>query len=134
MVSNKRRIIMYDLQVKRHFDAAHKLKDYEGKCQRLHGHRFTAEVTVNGQKLGDSNMIVDFVVIKKAMDVIIEAYLDHHYLNETLKEDNPTAEFIARWLYVELQFVLTDVNIKSITVWESPDCSASYSPTVGESA
>ena len=30
------------------FAAAHRLPDHEGKCQRLHGHTYGLEVTVEG--------------------------------------------------------------------------------------
>jgi 6-pyruvoyltetrahydropterin/6-carboxytetrahydropterin synthase len=50
---------MYRLQVKTHFDAAHRLVDYNGKCNRLHGHRWDVEVGVQGPTLDDRNMLVD---------------------------------------------------------------------------
>ena len=31
---------MYQVSVEQHFDAAHYLRDYHGKCENLHGHRF----------------------------------------------------------------------------------------------
>ncbi len=30
---------MYQIRVKRHFDAAHALRGYQGKCEALHGRR-----------------------------------------------------------------------------------------------
>ncbi len=35
---------MYTLKVKSHFDAAHRIRDYKGKCSRTHGHRWDVEV------------------------------------------------------------------------------------------
>ena len=35
---------MYELRVKDHFDAAHYIADYKGKCHRMHGHRWEVEV------------------------------------------------------------------------------------------
>ena len=31
---------MYQVMVETHFDAAHFLRGYQGKCEALHGHRF----------------------------------------------------------------------------------------------
>ncbi len=31
---------MYEISVEMDFDAAHALRGYQGKCEKLHGHRF----------------------------------------------------------------------------------------------
>ena len=31
---------MYQVSIEQHFDAAHYLRDYQGKCESLHGHRY----------------------------------------------------------------------------------------------
>jgi len=38
---------MYQVSVKQHFDAAHFLRGYQGKCERVHGHRFEVAVAVD---------------------------------------------------------------------------------------
>lgn len=124
---------MYRLQVKLHFDAAHYLKGYKGKCSRMHGHRWGVEVCVEGRQLNDINMIVDFKTIKGIMTELIED-LDHYVLNEVLHEDNPTAEYLAKWFHdwMEIKlggFGLPDngVRLARVTIWESPDCCVKYS-------
>ena len=114
---------MFELRVKSHFDAAHWLEGYEGKCHELHGHRWEVEVSITGRNLDAINMVVDFKVVKRALDEIFDTTLDHHCLNKTLKESNPTAEFIAEWLFEQLE---CKFNLKSVRVWESPDCSVTY--------
>ena len=42
---------MYSLKTNSSFDSAHFLAGYEGKCRNLHGHRWTVEVEVGGEKL-----------------------------------------------------------------------------------
>ena len=37
---------MYIINVKWHYDSAHFLKSYHGKCERLHGHRYTVEAAL----------------------------------------------------------------------------------------
>jgi len=131
---------MYRLQVKTHFDAAHYLKDYDGKCNREHGHRWDVEVCIQGKELNSCNMVVDFKTVKGALNCYIEKYLDHFQLNETLKEDNPTAEFLAKWLFdmmdnwVRRIFVVDGVvylRLARVCVWESPDCCVKYSSNMG---
>ena len=124
---------MYELKVKTHFDAAHQLVGYEGRCCQLHGHRWEVEVALSGTRLDKQNILVDFGVIKKWMERTYEDLFDHHFLNETLKTGCPTAEFIAKWLsdavtdYVKCN--LKYLEVESVTVWESPECSITYKDT-----
>jgi 6-pyruvoyltetrahydropterin/6-carboxytetrahydropterin synthase len=119
---------MYRLQVKSHFDAAHYIKDYVGKCSRMHGHRWEVEVVVEGKMLDSKNMLLDFGEMKLNLETLLEAFLDHHLLNETLKESNVTAEFLAKWVYdrfVELTW-MEGIRLARVAVWESPDCCVKY--------
>ena len=45
---------MHRLRIESHFDAAHKLVGYKGKCSNVHGHRWKVEVFVTGKKLDKS--------------------------------------------------------------------------------
>lgn len=118
---------MYELRVKSHFDAAHYIRDYTGKCSRQHGHRWIAEVCLRGAKLDDRNILVDFGEVKDAMNFIIEQHLDHYQLNESLGEENLTAEYLARWLFGQLTTRTgRGVEVVNVEVWESPECSVRY--------
>jgi len=121
---------MYRLQVKTHFDAAHYIKDYPGKCSRMHGHRWEVEVVLEGKTLGNLNMLIDFGEVKDLLNGLIESRLDHYLLNETLSEPHVTAEFLARWIYEWLADPCTEfepeVRLVRVTVWESPDCCVKY--------
>jgi len=127
---------MYELKVKQHFDAAHQLKSYEGKCNREHGHRWKAEVCLRGTNyarggklalLDERNMLVDFRDVKDAMNVVIDQHLDHYQLNESLGEDNPTAEFLAEWFFRQMKARAgKGVKVVSVEIWESPECSVRY--------
>ena len=55
---------MYRVSVQQHFDAAHYLRGYQGKCEELHGHRFQAVVTVESSQLNDVVMAFDFSELK----------------------------------------------------------------------
>lgn len=116
---------MYTLKVRTHFDAAHYLKNYIGKCHRTHGHRWDVEIAIQGDTLDSMNMLVDFSIVKRSMKQLIDETLDHYSLNDTLKEPNPTAEFIAKWIYEHIPLD-EFASLLSVTVWESPECSVCY--------
>lgn len=46
---------------------------------------------------------MDFGDISAYIDPLVETYLDHHYLNDTLPMPSPTSEAIARWIYEQLE-------------------------------
>lgn len=121
---------MYTLKVKTHFDAAHKISDYVGKCKQLHGHRWDVEIVLYGVNLDSKNILVDFKDVKKSLRNVIDDTLDHTYLNELFDEPNVTAEFLAKRLFGTLSKCNTwadfNTHLESVTVWESPECSVTY--------
>jgi 6-pyruvoyltetrahydropterin/6-carboxytetrahydropterin synthase len=118
----------YEITVEDFFSAAHKLRDYEGECERLHGHNWKVEVSLTSQKLNKQGMVIDFKELKRlTKDILGE--LDHQYLNDLpyFKKDNPTTENIARFIYKEFQQRIDnkDIEIKKVRVWESKGSSVS---------
>ncbi len=107
----------YKIIVKRHFDAAHKLENYQGKCANLHGHRWTAEFHIRADKL-DNGIAYDFNVVKAALDKLLP---DHQYLNDIIKQ--PTAENIAEELFKSAAKLYP---LEKVVVWETPECAAVY--------
>jgi len=105
------------LRVKHHFYASHQLKAHKSACSRLHGHTWNVEVTARGSKL-INNILIDFGDVKGVIDE-----LDHNHLNDILKEDNPTAEYIAKYLIDRFEALYPEVKFK-VAVWESPNASA----------
>jgi 6-pyruvoyltetrahydropterin/6-carboxytetrahydropterin synthase len=122
---------MYRVSVTRHFDSAHFLRGYEGKCESLHGHRYQVKVTIEAAALNDIGLAFDFTTLKKELGDIILRY-DHHCLNDLPPFDNvnPSAENIAETIYRELRLKLEKerLDISQVEVWESPDSSAAYIP------
>ena len=121
---------MFELTTIVDFEAAHRLPDYPGKCNRLHGHNWKVEVTIAGEQLDQLGMLIDFRELKMEVNKVIET-LDHYYLNELepFRTMNPTAENIARYIYTKLAAQLIDgrsVKIKAVKVWESPHSAAVY--------
>ncbi|MBV8958258.1 MAG: 6-carboxytetrahydropterin synthase QueD, partial [Actinobacteria bacterium] len=75
------------------FEAAHQLPWHPGACQRLHGHGYRLEVTVEGP-LNEHGIVTDFADVRDVVEREVIARFDHQYLNDLL--DNPTAELIAQ--------------------------------------
>lgn len=107
---------MYEILIKTHFDAAHFLPDYDGKCSHLHGHRWTVEVAYVFDDVGKDGFCIDFSILKKELGLILP---DHALLNDYLF--NPTAENISKWLSEKI-----DREHNYVLVWETPDCGSKY--------
>ena len=64
------------LRTEQSFDAAHFLKDYDGKCSNIHGHRWRVVVSIRAEKLSTEQqtkgMILDFSDLKKALKSICD--------------------------------------------------------------
>jgi 6-pyruvoyltetrahydropterin/6-carboxytetrahydropterin synthase len=111
------------------FDSAHQLRDYVGKCANLHGHTYKLAVSVQGEKLDKAGMVYDFVDMKRLLKEVSDE-LDHHFINEIAPFDeiNPTAENVAAYIYQRLAPRLpAGVHLKQIELWETPNCSVTYS-------
>ena len=120
---------MYEIRVRMSFSAAHNLKGYRGKCERLHGHNWTVEAAVSAERLNRQGLAMDFTILKKALKDILER-LDHSNLNEHpyFKKANPSSENIAKFIYDRLKAKLTahGLQLTAVTVWESENCCATY--------
>lgn len=88
------------------FEAAHRLPYHQGKCQRLHGHSWVGRVYIKGNTLikdgSQQGMIIDYGEIKQYLQPLLDNFLDHYYLNETLGIASPTCELVAKWIYEKL--------------------------------
>jgi 6-pyruvoyltetrahydropterin/6-carboxytetrahydropterin synthase len=125
---------MFELTVHDEFSAAHRLRGYEGKCERLHGHNYKVCVVLRADELDDIGMVVDFKQVKAALDEALQQ-LDHTLLNDTepFRETNPTAENIAKWIAEELGRQLpAQAAVRSVTTFESDRCGATYFPETEE--
>jgi 6-pyruvoyltetrahydropterin/6-carboxytetrahydropterin synthase len=120
---------IYALTVSASFAAAHRLREYEGNCERLHGHNWRVEVTVESGVLDERGMAIDFRTIKSALNELLSRF-DHLYLNDIPPFDalNPSSENLARHLFEELGKRLPPaVRVARVAVWESDDARAEYS-------
>ncbi len=120
---------MYELKVITQFAAAHRLENFHGKCEALHGHNWKVEVFLLGGTLDDAGLLMDFGVVKARTREVLEE-IDHKYLNEleAFRERNPSSENLARYLYDRLGAVLNKagVRVQRVNVWESDTSCAAY--------
>ena len=72
---------MFEVRVTADFAAAHFLKDYNGKCENLHGHNYKVYAHVRGNKLNEGGMLLDFTKLKSALRLVCKN-LDHTNLND----------------------------------------------------
>ena len=77
--------MIYELKTDAHFDAAHFLTNYHGKCENLHGHRWNVEVGIAADELQASgtekDMVCDFSKFKRIVRETVDAF-DHTFLVE----------------------------------------------------
>lgn len=138
---------MYRVTREISFCYGHRLLNYEGKCRHLHGHNGVAVVTLEGPKLDDRGMLVDFGEIKRKIQSWIDEEIDHNMLLHrddpiipALKErgerfyvmdENPTAENIARLIYEHGREA--GLPVVEVKLWETPNCVTTYTANPRES-
>lgn len=137
---------MYKITANESFDSAHFLKDYDGKCANIHGHRWRVLITTGASELCIDpqmrGMVTDFGVLKKDLREETEA-LDHRFIIErnslrqvtmkALKDEGfliqevdfrPTAENFAKYFFDRM--TARGHYVLESTVYETPDNCASY--------
>ena len=124
---------MYTVCVRAHYDAAHFLRRYHGKCERLHGHRYVVEAALQTETLDDGGMAYDFSDLKRELRALANE-LDHNNLNDLpqFQEIETSAENQARWFFDQLAARLPAphaVGLLYVRVWETPTQWAQYAPT-----
>jgi len=118
----------YELFITTEFSAAHNLRHYKGKCERLHGHNWRVDLRLAGSRLNDEGMLLDFVEAKRILGEVLDPF-DHAYLNEVPPFDrlNPSSENMARIIAKAVaERIPKGVRVASVTCWESGRCAATY--------
>jgi len=119
----------YRLRVIARFEAAHHLTSYKGSPEPVHGHSWRVEAVLETGELGPEGMAYDFVEVRGALGELA-ARLDHRHVNTVPPFDrvSPTTERIAAWFFDGLKERLPGAPLAEVTLWEGPDCSATYRP------
>ena len=142
---------MLQITRKHVFAAAHRLYDYEGQCERLHGHNYRVEVTLSAAALNRLGMVMDFAEVKEVLFGALDACWDHRTLlferdplcgslGALLADGsicpvpfNPTAENMAAYLGENLfpevmrRRGLDGVRLDAVTVHETDHSAARWS-------
>ena len=135
---------MYRVSKSVSFCYGHRLLNYEGKCQHLHGHNARAVITLERDSLDERGMVEDFSEVKRLVWGWLDSEIDHTLLlhkddpilpvlqasgeRVMVTDENPTAEVLARMIYEYVAakgFPVTDVKL-----WETETSYASYSREV----
>jgi 6-pyruvoyltetrahydropterin/6-carboxytetrahydropterin synthase len=120
---------MYDIFVKTHFSSGHHLRDYPGSCELPHGHNWKVTVTVRAHELDELGMGIDFKVLKKQVNQVIDE-LDHRNLNEmeAFAHVNPSSEHIAKFIFDNLSEPLSHgrYRLYSVSVFETDTSGLTY--------
>ncbi len=119
----------YILRIRERFEAAHHLRVYRGAPEPVHGHSWTVELVLRAEQLDDEGMGFDFVEAKAALRELV-ARFHHRDINAVppFDERSPTTENLAAWMHGALQEKLPAATVAEVTVWEGPDCSATFVP------
>ena len=133
--------MVYKLTKSFEFAYGHRLLNYEGKCRYLHGHNGVVEIDVRDSKLDARGMVIDFNDIRDLIRRWVDENMDHKMIlcekdpmvdllgkfdqPLYLMEENPTAENIARHIY--LQAKDQKLNVVEVRLWETSTSCASFS-------
>jgi 6-pyruvoyltetrahydropterin/6-carboxytetrahydropterin synthase len=120
---------MFELTITSQFAAAHQLRNFKQKCERLHGHNWRVDVCIRSPELDTIGLVRDFGEIKKTTRQVLQE-LDHRFLNEIPPFDdlNPSSELLARYLFKRLSERIDEgpIRVSRVSVWESENSCASY--------
>jgi 6-pyruvoyltetrahydropterin/6-carboxytetrahydropterin synthase len=122
---------------------AHRLSKLDGsRCFFCHGHNITIEVTIKSDFLNKQDMVMDFSLLKKIVNELIDTWDHGMFLNETDKDNfgsqcvkhifnqDPTSEVLCKYLYEKLSEELSKkyntIFVHSIVMWETRDSKCVY--------
>ena len=123
-------MILYEIEVKAAFEAAHYIEGYAGKCARLHGHNWEVVAVVRGTELDKLGMLIDFKILKVELKKVLDEF-DHRFLNEldSFAAENPTAENLARKIFERLaasEIFSGSTKLYAVKVQETPNSCVTY--------
>ena len=116
---------MYEIKAQLYFSAAHHLLNYDGECENQHGHNWLVEAYVQGTELDNSNILIDYKILKKHLKEVLNL-LDHKDINELedFKGISPSSETLAKYIYKKMKANVPQIS--KISIWETATSCASY--------
>lgn len=120
---------MFELRIRDSFSAAHRLRNYKGKCEHLHGHNYVVIVSYISKKTDKNGLVVDFSILKGVLRKVLNK-MDHKYLNDDIeffKKNNTSAENIAKYIFKLLKKEIKYPKLKNVCVYETENSMVIYS-------
>ncbi len=120
------------------FSASHRLYNPEfseerneavfDKCNNVHGHNYTLELTVAGVPAADTGYVVDLKILKAILDEEIIDKVDHQHLNDVsfMRGIIPTAENLAVMFWQILERRIPAGKLYSLKLFESDNNFVEY--------
>ena len=136
------------------WDMGHRVLNHRSVCKGIHGHRYKAEICLEGELIVDSGlseegMVIDFSDIKKIAQKFIQNKLDHGFMVWNQDDElldffkhskghklvvvpfTPTAENVAAYIFQKLKNEFSDkfktgLHLHSVKLWETPSSYALY--------
>ena len=118
----------FEITTKAHFAAAHRLRLGDGSWESLHGHNWTAKITVSAARLDAIGLVMDFHELTRLVEGIILPMRNVN-LNDLpqFERENPSAENVA--LHIGRSLRLPEgITLEAVEVWETPENSAVFRP------
>lgn len=119
---------MFEIEKIFTFEAGHVLQHHDGKCSQPHGHSYVLKIAVRKNHLKktgpEQGMVVDFHKIYTVAKPMLDEFFDHHWLNDTMQTESPTAEVIAKWIFDYLDSRLE--GLYRVSICETATSCASY--------
>jgi 6-pyruvoyltetrahydropterin/6-carboxytetrahydropterin synthase len=127
------------------FCAGHRLTQHGGKCEYFHGHNYSAEFYVTGDKVDEVGRLIDFSVLKTKFKGWLDDHWDHGFVLHEADANgieavkivrpckyytlpyNPTAENMALYLLEVVAPKLladTNVHVSKVVLWETDEAFA----------
>ncbi|HEX4156517.1 MAG TPA: 6-carboxytetrahydropterin synthase QueD [Acidobacteriaceae bacterium] len=123
---------MFEITVQAGFSSGHYLRNYHGKCENPHGHNYRVLLTLIGEELDPSGLLLDFKELKHVLRPTVD-YLDHQMINDLKPFDtvNPSAENLAKYFFDQTasqlrQMTAGRVRVKDCTLYETDTSFARY--------
>jgi len=123
---------MFEISTEVSFSAAHRLRNYNGPCENLHGHNWRVRAFVRSERLNDVGIAIDFKTLRERLSDVV-APLDHSDINILFEAEglNPSSENLARYIFKRLQSRLREsgCSVRRVEVFETPaSCAAYFEP------
>tara|TARA_Y100000590_G_C15695011_1_gene1004794 strand:+ start:856 stop:1230 length:375 start_codon:yes stop_codon:yes gene_type:complete len=78
-------------------------------CKKMHGHTFNIKVTVKAEINNKDGFVIDFYDIDRIFNKHIHQRIDHTILNDVKGLENPTSEYLCKWIWDNLEKYLDDL-------------------------